>query len=94
MTTHLLEQYSTEVQELAISLAFVKNLSHNTQYPGECLVYKSQDQLDEAQKLIDARPHKFKANDEIVNHLKALGLNGTGNIVCANHIQVELMKSD
>lgn len=91
MTMSVHEYY---VHELAQSLALVKNVHHNAQNPGECLVYKPEDTLGEAEKLMNERPHKFKTEDEIRSNMKDLGLRPSHAAWFASQMQVDAMQTD
>jgi hypothetical protein len=82
------------VHELACSLTLVKNVHHNAQNPGECLVYKPEDMLGEAEMLINERPHKFKTEAEIYSKMQDLGLRPSNMAWFVSQMQVDAMQTD
>jgi hypothetical protein len=69
-------------------------MHHNAQNPGECLVYKPKDVLDEAETLMNERPHKFKTETEIRSNMQDLGLKPSNMTWFASQMQVDAMQTD
>jgi len=69
-------------------------MHHNAQNPGECLVYKPEDELGVAQMLMNERPDKFKTVAEFYSNIQDLGLNPRNLSWFAAQMQVDAMQTD
>jgi two-component sensor histidine kinase len=92
--TSAAREHTGQVQEIAQSLSYVHDMDYNKGNTGKWVLTNYIDFIEEAQRLIEANPQKFREIDVIINSLKDLGLNSVDEKDIAERVQVELLKSD
>ena len=85
-TTH-----EEKVKELAMSLSYVHDMDCNKGNTGEWAVTDFTEFADEARRLLEENPDKYRDIDDLINVLQPLRLSSSGDKDIAHRMQVAIM---
>lgn len=90
MTT-VTSQHKDKVKELAMSLSYVYDMDRNANNTNKWEVTDFRDFTEEAQRLLEENPNRYRGINEIINTLQPLGLSPAGDKDIAFRMQVDIM---
>lgn len=85
--------HEEKVKELAMSLSYVHDMDYNKGNTGKWTVTEFAEFVDEAKRLLEENPDKYRDIDDLINVLQPLRLSSSGDKDIAHRMQVAIMQT-